>query len=309
MIEMLALDHGRLISVDSGDRAQFFRVVAPSEPELLNLALLTGTSSELLSAACDPDERPRFEAEDEARLLVLRVPCDLQESSTPVKTVAFGVIVTRTQVITVCSRDSDVWTSLINSRSISYSDQAAPSFVFHLCMRVARLYLAKLNWIKTQADKVEQGIHKSMRNDMLIHLLELEKCLVDITTSLRAHDPLWDRLRRGWQRELSEQEEELLEDIRIEFKQARDLAEIHSGILSGMMDAFASIISNNLNVVMKLLTSITIIMMLPTLVASVYGMNVKLPFQDSQHAFLITMLLSFVASLLGVCVFWRKRFF
>ncbi len=309
MIEMLCLDHGVLLTVDSGDRAQFFRVVAPNDSELLKLSQLTGASVELLSAACDPDERPRFEAEDDARLLVLRVPCDLQESSTPVKTVAFGVIVARAHVITVCSRDSDVWTSLKSGRSIAYSAEAAPAFVFHLCMRVARIYLSKLNWIKTQADKVEQEIHKSMRNDMLIRLLELEKCLVDITTSLRSQDPLWNRLRRGWQRDLSEQEDELLEDIQIEFKQARDLAEIHSGILSGMMDAFASIISNNLNVVMKLLTSITIILMLPTLVASVYGMNVKLPFQNSPHAFLITMLLSFVASLLGVGVFWRKRFF
>jgi len=309
MIEMLTLERGTLIVVDSTDRAQFYRAIAPNDAELARLAQLTGASAELLSAACDPDERPRFEAEENARLLVLRVPCDLQKSNTPVKTVALGVIVTANHVATVCSRDSDVWTSLKNSRSIAYSPDQAPAFVLHLCMRVARLYLAKLTWIKIQADTVEQEIHKSLRNDMLIRLLELEKCLVDITTSLRAHDPLWDRLRRGWQRELTEQEQELLEDIRIEFKQARDLAEIHSGILSGMMDAFASIISNNLNVVMKLLTSITIILMLPTLVASVYGMNVKLPFQDSPHAFLITMALSFVASLMGVAVFWRKRFF
>jgi magnesium transporter len=309
MIEMYAVDHGALITVDTAERAHFARVVAPSESEISTLVQLTGAPPELLAAACDPDERPRVEIQDDARLLVLRVPCDLPESSTPVRTVAFGVVTTRTHVVTICSRESDVWTALRNSRSLAYSTDAAPAFVFHLCMRVARLYLGKLNWIRVQADTVEQEIHKSMRNDMLIRLLGLEKCLVDITTSLRSHDPLWDRLRRGWQRELTEQEQESLEDIRIEFKQARDLAEIHSGILSGMMDAFASIISNNLNVVMKLLTSITIILMLPTLVASVYGMNVKLPFQDSPHAFLITMALSFVSSLLGVAVFWRKRFF
>jgi Mg2+ and Co2+ transporter CorA len=94
MIEMLALDHGALVTVDSADRAQFFRVVAPNDSELSRLAQVTGASAELLSAACDPDERPRVEVEDDARLLVLRVPCDLPESSTPVKTVAFGVIVT-----------------------------------------------------------------------------------------------------------------------------------------------------------------------------------------------------------------------
>ncbi len=309
MIEMLTLERGVLVAVDSPDRAQFFRVVAPNDAELARLAQLTGAPVGLLSAACDPDERPRFEVEDNTRLLVLRVPCDLPKSNTPVRTVALGVIVTAEHVATVCSRDSDVWTSLKSSRSPVYTPDQAPAFVLHLCMRVARLYLGKLNWIKIQADAVEEEIHKSLRNDMLISLLQLEKCLVDITTSLRSHDPLWDRLRRGWPRELTEPEQELLEDIRIEFKQARDLAEIHSGILSGMMDAFASIISNNLNVVMKLLTSITIILMLPTLVASVYGMNVKLPFQGSPHAFLITMLLSFAASLLGVVVFWRKRFF
>lgn len=309
MIEMLAVDHGAVVTVTSPDRAQFFRAVAPTNAELTQLAQWTGAPAELLTAACDPDERPRVEIEDEARLLVLRVPCDLPESTTPVKTVAFGIIVTAEHITTVCSQDSDVWTSLRNSRHVAYSPEAAPTVVLRLCMRVARLYLGKLHWIRIQADRVEQEIHRSMRNDMLIRLLELVKCLVDITTSLRAHDPLWDRLRRGWQPELSEQEIESMDDVRIEFKQARDLAEIHSGILSGMMDAFASIISNNLNVVMKLLTSITIILMLPTLVASVYGMNVKLPFQDSPHAFLITMVLSFAAALLGVAVFWRKRFF
>ena len=148
-----------------------------------------------------------------------------------------------------------------------------------------------------------------MRNEMLIRMLNLEKCLVYFTTSLRGHEPLWNRLKRIQKRELTEEEQDLLEDVQIEFKQAQDLAEIHSNILSGMMDAFASVISNNLNVVMKFLTAITIILMLPTLIASIYGMNVELPFQHSPHAFLITMIMSAVLSAIGVALFLKRKFF
>jgi magnesium transporter len=120
---------------------------------------------------------------------------------------------------------------------------------------------------------------------------------------------MWDRFRKIFGRELTEDEQDLVDDVKIEFRQAQDLADIYSNILSGMMDAFASIIANNLNVVMKFLTLITIILMLPTLIASIYGMNVELPFQHVRHAYLIPLLLSGALSLIGVGTFFRKRWF
>jgi magnesium transporter len=176
-----------------------------------------------------------------------------------------------------------------------------------LFLQVARHYLVLLRQIRDQADAAETAIHGSMKNEMLIRMLNLEKCLVFFTTSLRANDPIWDRFRRIHGRDLTEDEKDLIDDIKIEFRQAQELADIYSNILSGMMDAFASIIANNLNVVMKLLTSITIILMLPTLIASIYGMNVELPLQHSPHAFLIPMVLSVVLSAIAIALFFFKK--
>jgi magnesium transporter len=174
---------------------------------------------------------------------------------------------------------------------------------------VARQYLISIRLIKDEADAAEKAIHGSMKNEMLIRMLNLEKCLVFFTTSLRANEPMWDKFRKILGRELTEDEKDLVDDVKIEFRQAQDLADIYSNILSGMMDAFASVIANNLNVVMKLLTLITIILMLPTLIASIYGMNVELPWQHSPHAFLIPMVISGVLSAVGIAVFMRKKWF
>jgi len=142
----------------------------------------------------------------------------------------------------------------------------------------------------------------------VIKLLNLEKSLVFFTTSLRSNEIMAERLDKTGLR-MSEADKDMLEDVIIENKQAIEMANIYSNILSGMMDAFASVISNNLNVVMKFLTSVTIIFMIPTFVSSTYGMNVPLPFQQSPHAFLIVTGISLMLSLTGVVIFWKRRWF
>jgi magnesium transporter len=200
-----------------------------------------------------------------------------------------------------------LWNDLLTGRHRLPPPEDRVSFLSALFLQVARQYLVLLRQIRDQADAAETAIHGSMKNEMLIRMLNLEKCLVFFTTSLRANDPIWDRFRRIHGRDLTEDEKDLIDDIKIEFRQAQELADIYSNILSGMMDAFASIIANNLNVVMKLLTSITIILMLPTLIASIYGMNVELPLQHSPHAFLIPMVLSVVLSAIAIALFFFKK--
>ena len=156
---------------------------------------------------------------------------------------------------------------------------------------------------------VEKELHKAMKNVELIKLLNLEKSLVFFTTSLSSNEFMMEKLQRTGLVAMSPDDKEFLEDIIVENKQAIDTASIYSNILSGMMDAFASVISNNLNVVLKFLTSITIIVMIPTLVASIYGMNVELPFQHSQHAFLIITIISLIISLTGVMIFIKRKWF
>ena len=307
MIEYMAVKNGKLLVLPSQEQAEIIRMVAPQDDEIRQVAALTRAPHDYLTAACDRDERPRVETEDEAHLIVLRVPHEPSVADLPVSTVAFGIVLTPSHIISVCSASTTAWEVMARTRPLVPPVDKRLPFLCAWFMGIARLYLTHLHRIRAAADAVEREIHVSMRNVMLIRMLDLEKCLVDFTTSLRGHDTLWSRLKRIQGRPLTEDEQDLIEDVRIEFKQAHDLTEIHSNILSGMMDAFASVISNNLNVVMKLLTSLTIILMLPTLVASVYGMNVKLPFQDSPHAFLITMGMSLVLSVAGVAIFLRKK--
>jgi magnesium transporter len=147
-----------------------------------------------------------------------------------------------------------------------------------------------------------------MKNEELINLLNIEKSLVFFTTSLKSNELVMERLRKTEIVKINLDDKGLMEDVTTENKQAIEISNVYSNILSGMMGAFASVISNNLNVVVKLLTAITIIIMIPTLIASIYGMHVKLPFQDSPYAFLMILVISLILSLIGVIFIKRKWF-
>jgi len=137
----------------------------------------------------------------------------------------------------------------------------------------------------------------------------MEKSLVFFITSLRSNALMLEKFNTSGCMRMNDDDRDIFEEVVIENKQAIEMANIYTSILSGMMDAFASIISNNLNVIIKLLTTVTIILMIPTLVASIYGMNVELPFQHSPYAFLIAIAFSIIASVIGIFFFWRKEFF
>jgi len=301
---------GQIVDVAGLDDSEIVRVVAPTSTEIEFLGSSLNIPEDFLVAALDRDERPRIEVEDNCRLLVVRIPHHNAASDTPYVTIAMAFILTPSHIVTVCSEESLMWSDLLANRRLRLPlPSERVTFLCTLFMRVARQYLLTIRQIKEEADAAEKAIHGSMKNVMLIRMLNLEKCLVFFTTSLRANEPLWDRFRRIHGRDLTDDEKDLVDDVKIEFRQAQDLADIYSNILSGMMDAFASVIANNLNVVMKLLTLITIILMLPTLIASIYGMNVELPWQHSPHAFLIPMVLSAVLSAIGIFVFFRKKWF
>lgn len=302
---------GHLVEVSGLEECEIIRAVAPTAGEVEFLTKSLNIPEDFLVAALDRDERPRIEIEDCCRLLIVRIPHHNAASDTPYVTIALAFILTPGHIVTVCSEESLLWNDLLapGRRQRLPAPGERVAFLATLFLQVARQYLVSIRKIKEEADAAEEAIHGSMKNEMLIRMLNLEKCLVFFSTSLRANEPLWDRFRKIHGRELTEDEKDLAEDVKIEFRQAQDLAEIYSNILSGMMDAFASVIANNLNVVMKLLTLITIILMLPTLIASIYGMNVELPWQHSPHAFLIPMVLSIILSTIGIAVFVRKKWF
>jgi magnesium transporter len=309
MISSFIHEQARFIQVDRPEDSKIVRIVKPSPNEIELISSRLGIPTDFLSAAIDRDERPRVEFDEGVKLLIIRIPHREEGTDTPYTTLAMGIIITPTHVVTVCSEDSSVWRDFLELRVKMHFNGDPVSFLCHFFLHIARQYLYFVNLIHQESDKVEREIHKSLKNVMLIRLLNLEKCIVYFSTSLRANESTWERFPRIFGRELTENELELLQDIKIEFRQAQEQADIYSNILSSMMDAFASIISNNLNVIMKMLTSITIILMMPTLVASLYGMNVSLPFQNSPHAFLITLGISFLLSFGSVLFFWRMRYF
>ncbi len=309
MLQYTRNENGRLVPAESFDEAEIVRAVNPTSVELSVLAETACVPMDFLTAATDRDERPRFEVEEDCKLLILRVPHRDPSSDPPYVTLAFAIILTPTRILTVCSEDTALWSELLSGRTRIPAPSDTVRFLCLLFLHIARQYLGFLNSIRHESDEAEDAIQGSMTNQTLLRVQNLQKCLVYFTTSLRANEPMWDKVRRLAGRNLTEEEIDLLEDVRVEFGQARDLADIYGNILTGMMDAFASIISNNLNTVMKFLTLVTIILMLPTLVVSIYGMNVPLPFANSPHAFLIVM--GFAALLAGLTVifFLRRKFF
>jgi len=257
-------------------------IVAPDETELATLTRDYGIDPEELADILDLNERSRIEIRDTGSLTIVRVPYDNLRGEVRYQTVPVGIFLLPKTIVTVSPVDTSVIEdfALNKVRGMSLSNRSlfVPKFLHAAALRYLR-YLREINARSTQ---IEEDLRGSVHNTELIALLHLEKSLVHFTTSLRSNELLFDRLQR-----LSAQMEvdmEELDEALTEHRQAIETANIHSNILSGMMDAFASVISNNVNTVMRRLTTISIVLMIPTLVASLYGMNVPLPFQGSVWA-------------------------
>jgi magnesium transporter len=244
-------------------------------------------------------------------LIVCRVPClNEADSDLPYSTVALGILLKRDLVITICSKPVEVLVAFKEGKSKGFFTFLRERFVMQIFYRTSLLYLKYLKDINNRAGDIEQMLHRSTRNRELIDLLRLEKSLVFFSTSLKANELMMQRLQRNnLSEDIKEKEYELIEDVNIEIRQAIEMAKIYSNILGNMMSAHSSIISNNLNITIRYLTTVTIILSLPILVASIYGMNVPLPFQENSHAFWIVILFAVMLSLLGVFFFRKKNLF
>jgi len=288
----------------------WINLVSPSEEELQRIRDELGVMDEFLRYPLDQEETSRVESEDDQLLIIVKIP-DPQHKENIIRfeTIPLGIILTRGCIITLCSHETPVLTDITATRGALRLMHDQIHFIFTIFLRVANAYLRQLRLIDRLTDEYEEELQRSLRNQELVKLFNLEKSLVYFNTSLKANDIVMARLKSGRYLPISDDNEDILEDAQIENQQAIEMAKIYSDILSGMMDAYASVISNNLNIVMKFLTSVTIILMLPNLVASIYGMNVALPLQNSPHAFAVTMGIAFLLSLLVVFIFYKKRLF
>lgn len=300
-----------LQQLDAVERDCWVNVISPSSKEIDFLSQKLLIAPELISDPLDADESPRVEQQKNCLLIVCRVPVETdRDDDLPYKTVPLGVIMKRDLIVTVCNTHTEVLHAFAEQRIRSFYTQKRERMVLQLFLRASILYLRYLKDINNQADAIQLTLHKATRNRELLQLLNFEKSLVYFTTSLKSNELMMMRLQKiNIMGELREQERELIEDVVIETKQAIEMANIYSNILGNMMGAHSSIISNNLNITIRFLTSVTIILSLPILVASLYGMNVPLPFQDHHFAFWIVMLIALGLSGLGVLLFRKKNLF
>jgi magnesium transporter len=288
----------------------WINVVDPSPEEIASLQVQLNIPADFLTYPLDADERPRTEKEDGTILIILRVPYfQGDDADVPYATMPLGIILTEQHIVTVCKMQNGTFDELVTRRIKGLSTGKRYRLVLQIFLGVAKRYLSYLRQINQTVDVLEDRLQLSMRNRELVQLLKYQKSLTYFTTALKSNELMMERLHRSQMFRVYPDDEELLEDVLTENQQAIEMTSIAGSILNQMMDAFASMISNNLNVVMKFLASFTIILTFPTMMASFYGMNVGLPAQDSPIAFWITLAVSGIISLSVAAVFWRRGWF
>ena len=299
---------GGYVEINEPQKSCWINVTNPTSGEINQLRIDYGLPTDLINDILDQDERPRIEFDDDWTLIILRIPVEVRNNGVPFHTIPLGIFITRSFTLTLCLQDNEVLPIIQPSPFRDQYKEITDSinFILRLFLRSGNLYLRFLKQINQMTSMIEQDIEKSIKNKELNKLLKMEKCLVYFITSIKANEIVLAKLRNS-KKITTQINEDLLEDAFIENKQAREMAQIYSDIQSGMMDAFASVISNNLNVVMKQLTLISIILMIPTLIASMFGMNVPNFMEDSLWAMPSIILGSLILSILGVILFRRRQ--
>jgi magnesium transporter len=257
----------------------------------------------------DIDERPRIEIEGGWTLIIMRVPIKSNDIKLPFQTIPLGLVFKEDICVTISFYKTEIIADFVSySKRKNIEIQDNYDLILRLLLSSSVWYLKYLKQINQKIKLAEDNLEKSIKNEELQALLQIEKCLVFFITSLKGNDVLFHRVK-NLKAHKANYDLDLLEDVDIELSQAQDTANIYSNILTGMMDAYASVISNNMNNIMKQMTSISIILMIPTLIASLYGMNVPNGLEESKYGIWILLLISVVLSAFGVFLFKRRRWF
>lgn len=274
---------GKMTRLDAVEDGCWVDLTNPGEDELKTVAEALAVEPAFLRAALDEEEMSRIDSEDGCTLIIVDTPAmERDDTGVVYYTLPMGIIVTDRHIVTVCLKETSVVRDLRAGTVKDVRTEQRTRFILNILLLVAKRYLNYLKQIDKTYSHMERQLYKSQRNKELIQLLDLEKSLVYFNTSLKANEVTLEKILRGRAVTLYEEDHDLLEDVLIEVRQAIEMAQIYSDIVSGMMDAFASVISNNLNVIMKLLASVTILMTVPNIVFGFYGMNVAvLPFAGS----------------------------
>lgn len=303
MIKYYSIEEDGIVEREEWNPHYWINVAAPDDSDRSVLDGL-GVPPTFMEYLADMDERPRFEREDGWMLTIVRVP-HRHGNKRSFTTMPMGILTKGEIVITVCAHRTHIIDDFIehcNKRHITIDNQ--PDFVLRIIFSSTFWFLSYLKEINSTIERYTGGLVKEVSNDILVHLMELQKSLVYFNTSLQGNSMLIQRLDKVFEADC---DPDLVEDVEIELSQASNTVNVYMEILGSAMDTFASVISNNVNNVMKTMTSISLILMIPTLVASFYGMNVDVWFGSARYAFLFIILFSFGVSGLAWYLLRKRR--
>ena len=300
------------IEVDTPENGMWVNILPPlNQPEFTELSKNLDIPIDFLTDSLDIDERARFEEEDNVKLIVIKAPTEnnsFNDSDAYYITIPICIILTHNQIVTVNSFENPAMKKFLTTIQNRHTDKKT-MMVLKIIEKVVQNFLDLLKEINHRRNILEKQLYDANRNEQLLQLMRIQKSLVYFVTALRSNELLFMKLERTNFMGLNEEEKEYLNDLIVDNSQALEMANIYANILSSTLDAFASIIANNQNEVLKRLSVITIVLTFPVLVASIYGMNVPIPYQDSPVAFYLPVALSLVISLVIGWFFLRKKIF
>lgn len=277
MIKYYKTVDSKITEIEKAETGCWISAISPSEKEVEYLVDFYGLDRGFVKSALDDEESSRIEIEEEQTLIIVDYPISQKEQTGDAivySTMPLSIIVTKNYVVTVSLMDNIVLNEMADGTIKNVQTALKTRFILLILLRIAAKFLLYLKAIDKMSSQSEKSLSGSMKNKELLQLLALEKSLVYFSTSLKSNEVTLEKILRGRVIKLYEDDQDLLEDVLIEIKQAIEMANIYSNVLSSTMDTFASVISNNLNILMKTLTYITIIMEIPTIIFSYYGMNV-----------------------------------
>lgn len=312
MIKYYITKENKLEKIKEFENGSWISVINPNSNELEYISKTFEIEMDDLKAALDEDERSRIEVNENYTMVLVNIPTIEDDHEKELySTIPLSIIVVGDVIITVCSENTTILQQFEKGNVKNFYSFMRSRFILQILYKTDSLYLSYLRNIDKKSDEVENKLHKSTKNSELIELLKLEKSLVYFSTALRSNEIVLEKLSRNELIKKYPEDSDLLEDVIIENKQAIEMTNIYSGILSGTMDAFASVISNNLNIVMKVLAIITVVMAIPTMIFSAYGMNLNgyLPFSNNPNAFIIIVGISIVLSILVIILFKKLKMF
>jgi magnesium transporter len=312
MIQYFKNINNQTVEVAPVENSTWINLLPPfQEQEFIDLSERLNIPIEFLRDSLDIDERPRFEIDEQVKFIIIKTPAEnnsFNDSDAYYITIPICIILTPEHIVTVNSFDNDAIKKFLRTFEKRHPDQKN-MMVLKIFEKVVQNFMDYLKEINHKRNLYEQKLYDSNRNEELLELMRVQKSLVYFVTALRSNELMMMKLERTNFLDLNEDEREFLNDLIIDNSQALEMANIYTNILSATLDAFASIISNNLNNIMKRLTSITIVLSLPALVTSIYGMNVELPYMHSPHAFYIPVIISLAISILISWYFMKRKWF